>query len=406
MSAAPIGSTTTRSARSYVPVIVALGIGTNFAALGLGRFAYTLILPGMRASLGLNNAEAGLIATAQFVAYLLAALGGGALAERLGYRCVVGSALCLAGAGMLATSFATDLAGASSGQFLVGLGSGAAFVPGTGLVVTWVGAARRGRALGLMAIGTSGAMILTGLGLPLVIEGGPGWPLAWQLMGLGALLIGLVALALVREPPRTTPAPISPAAGVGWGNILRSGQVWLLSGVYAAFGFSYSIFITFFGSYLRDQRYSLAIVGLYWALVGLGSMVGGVLWGTLSDRFGRRPMLLLAYGLLAVSYAALARAGEPLGVLAAVVLFSVSVWAAPVLMSALSADYFGARATSAVLGFLTLHFGLGQALSPYLGGAIADRTGSFTLALVVAAGVSLVGAAGAWLSRPPPADAG
>jgi len=52
------------------------------------------------------------------------------------------------------------------------------------------------------------------------------------------------------------------------------------------------------------------------------------------------------------------------------------------------------------LGFITLFFGIGQALGPVMGGWIKDTTGTFTYAFVLSAAVSLLGAAGSMvLSR-------
>ena len=59
----------------------------------------------------------------------------------------------------------------------------------------------------------------------------------------------------------------------------------------------------------------------------------------------------------------------------------------------------------AALGFVTLFFGVGQAVAPSIAGAIADATGSFTPSFLLAGGVALLGALGALLLRPTSAPA-
>jgi len=58
----------------------------------------------------------------------------------------------------------------------------------------------------------------------------------------------------------------------------------------------------------------------------------------------------------------------------------------------------GSRAPAG-LGFITLFFGMGQALGPAMGGWIKDTTGTFTYAFVLSAAVSLLGAAGSLVLR-------
>ena len=54
----------------YAWIIVAVACLVVFASLGLARFGYGVVLPAMQADLGLNNAQAGLLASANFFGYL------------------------------------------------------------------------------------------------------------------------------------------------------------------------------------------------------------------------------------------------------------------------------------------------------------------------------------------------
>jgi MFS family permease len=73
------------------------------------------------------------------------------------------------------------------------------------------------------------------------------------------------------------------------------------------------------------------------------------------------------------------------------VLFGFTAWSIPTIMAAAAGDYVGPRLAPAGLGFITLFFGIGQALGPVLGGYIADATRSFTIPFLVAGGISLAG---------------
>jgi MFS family permease len=68
-------------------------------------------------------------------------------------------------------------------------------------------------------------------------------------------------------------------------------------------------------------------------------------------------------------------------------------------MAASAGDAMGARLAPAGLGFITLFFGIGQALGPAIGGWIKDTTNTFQYAFLLSAFVSLLGAAGSLILK-------
>ena len=81
------------------------------------------------------------------------------------------------------------------------------------------------------------------------------------------------------------------------------------------------------------------------------------------------------------------------------VVFGIAAFSVPTIMAAASGDTVGGSRAPAGLGFITLFFGMGQALGPAMGGWIKDTTGTFTYAFVLSAAVSLLGAAGSLVLR-------
>ena len=94
---------------------------------------------------------------------------------------------------------------------------------------------------------------------------------------------------------------------------------------------------------------------------------------------------------MGLAYLILALVKNPAGGYLSAVVFGLTAWSIPTIMAAAAGDHVGPRLAPAGLGFITLFFGIGQALGPYLGGFLADRTGSFTLPLIVAGLVSWLG---------------
>jgi MFS family permease len=171
--------------------------------------------------------------------------------------------------------------------------------------------------------------------------------------------------------------------------------------VYVAFGFSYVIYATFFARYLQvEAGYSADAAGNLWALVGWISVFCGLIWGSVSDAIGRQYGLALVYLLQALSFALFALWPSPAGYWASTILFGLTAWSIPGIVSAACGDCVGARLAPAAFGFVTLFFGLGQAAGPSVAGILADRTGSFGPAFLLAAGVAFLGGVGSLLLRP------
>ncbi len=405
----------------YGWVVVGAGLLVTIGAHGFGRMSYTLILPAMKDGLGLAYADLGLLGTGNFVGYLIMAVAGGFLAARWGSRLVIALSLGLMGITMLLTGLAQGFAWAWTMRFLTGLGNGGAYVPAMALGSVWFTASRRGFATGIVSAGIGGGTMIAGLLVPLVLQahGQEGWRQAWFILGGAVLLIAALAAWLVRGRPQDmglapvgaspqsfNAAPASPAArpgGLAWGSVYRVGAVWFLGLVYMMYGFSYIIYATFFAAYLvKEMGQSNALAGGLWALVGGLSILCGVLWGGISDKLGRGRGAALAYLALALAYLVMALWRAQTGFVVSAVIFGLTAWSIPTIMAAAAGDQVGPALAPAGLGFITLFFGLGQALGPAVGGYLADASGSFAPPLYLATGISLLGALLSWRLRSRP----
>ena len=393
----------------YCWVVLAMATFVVFASLGLARFGYTVVIPPMKTALGMDNTQVGVLATANLFGYLLLSAVGGALATRFGPRRVIAAGLLTAGLGMLLTGLVNNFTLAALFRAATGLGSGASNVPVMAMLAGWFAARWRGLAAGIGVAGSSVAIIFLGPVVPRLLAGFEqnGWRVCWFVFGGVTLLLAAAAYLLLRNSPdelglspfgETKPAP-PPSPGpakIAWGRVYRSVRVWHLGLVYAAFGFSYIIYMTFFvtglmaeGAYTRD-----AAVKLFF-LMGWCSLLCGVIWGTLSDRIGRKRALMLVYLSHAIAFSMFALWQTPCGFTVSAVLFGLSAWSIPAIMAAACGDVLGPKMAPSGLGFITLFFGIGQAVAPSVAGALADSTGSFRPPFLLAGAVALAGLIGA-----------
>ena len=102
----------------------------------------------------------------------------------------------------------------------------------------------------------------------------------------------------------------------------------------------------------------------------------------------------IAYLTLAISYGIFALFHSAVAFYVSAIVFGLTVWSIPTIMATTAGDSVGPRLAPAGLGFITLFFGIGQAIGPAVGGFMADYRRSFTHSSLLAAGVSLVGMVG------------
>lgn len=394
----------------YGWIVIFTGLLATIAAHGFGRMAYTIILPAMKDGLKFDYTQLGLLGTGNFIGYLTMAIVGGFLAARFGTRIVITFALILMGITMMLTGLAQSFGFAFAMRLLTGLGNGAAYVPAMALGSAWFAMERRGFATGIVSAGIGAGTLISGLVVPPILGafGSDGWRSSWYILGGAVLLIsGIVFLFIRSRPEEKGLAPVgvhqegngrtaSPSGGkvssLEWAKIYKLPSVWYLGVVYFFYGLSYIIYMVFFAAYLvKEMGLSQAWAGGLWATVGGLSIFCGVIWGGISDRLGRSKGAALAYLVLGASYIIYALVKVKFGFYLSAFMFGLTAWSIPTIMAAAAGDFVGPRLAPAGLGFITLFFGIGQALGPALGGYMADVSHSFTAPFLVAGAISLMG---------------
>jgi MFS family permease len=394
----------------YGWVVIFMGLLTTIAAHGFGRMAYTIILPAMKDGLNFDYTQLGLLGTGNFVGYLTMAIIGGFLAARFGTRIVITFALLLMGITMILTGLAHSFGFAFAMRLLTGLGNGASYVPAMALGSAWFAIRRRGFATGIVSGGIGAGTLISGLVVPPILAsyGPDGWRFSWYILG-GAVLVaaGIVFLFIRSRPEEKGLRPVGadarddavPSAQVqgkssslDWTKVYKMGSIWYLGITYFFYGMSYIIYMVFFAAYLvKEMGLTQAWAGGLWALVGGLSTFCGVIWGSISDRLGRSRGAALAYLVLGLSYIIYALIRVKFGFYLSAVLFGLTAWSIPTIMAATAGDFVGPRLAPAGLGFITLFFGIGQAIGPAVGGYLADVTHSFTAPFLLAGGISFTG---------------
>lgn len=388
----------------YAWWVAGAGLLTMFACLGLGRFAFGVLLPPMAEALELDYAQRGFLGTANFVGYLGMVALCPLVARRLGHRLTVALGLGAIALSMALVGLAGSYAWAMALYTLTGMGSGAANISMMSLVARWFAPGVRGSAAGLIIAGNGLGIVVSGFVAPW-LTGLGGWRLAWlALAGLVALCAATAWLVLRNDPAdrglamlggRKGEAPQHPAAPMP---SLRSEMRLLvhLGCIYAIFGMTYLVYATFFVTTLVDGLgLGQGAAGRFWSWVGFFSLFSGPLFGRLSDATSRRVGLMAVFALQTAAYGLAAFGGglwQGMGpVYASVVLFGITAWAAPTIMAATVADRLGPGRVAAGFSLITFFLAVGQVLGPAGAGLVAEWTGGFAAAFAACAGLTLGG---------------
>ena len=364
--------------RAAIAGLAALALG-----MGIGRFAYTPLLPALIDEAGLSIRAAGYIASANFAGYLVGALAASRVPSHLrrtAFALAIGlSVLTTFAPALLVSPWLLALARALSG-----VASAFVMVQGSAIVLDILSAHRRPGLFAALYAGVGGGIALTAAIVEVLARAGASGASTWAALGLASTLLAWPALGL-RDPGRT--AASSPATGsAGPPPEARARALrWLLL-AYGGLGFGYVITATFIVVMVRSRPDWKPYEMLVWCIVGLAAAPSNWLWQRLSERAGPWTAMIAAFLLEAVGVAAAALGEHLLAVFAGAVLLGGTFMAITAL-GLTTARGLSGGASAQVVGRMTAAFGLGQILGPAIGGWLADRTGSFVapslLAVVV-----------------------
>ncbi len=355
--------------------------------LGIARFAYALLLPDMRESLGWSYAEAGWMNTSNALGYLLGALLASRVIARSGAFAVMvsGTIACVASLGLCAGI--ASFWGLMGARFIAGLGGSFSFVAG-GVLAAHVAHRHPKRGAFLLALFYAGpglGIFLSGMSVPLLLAGeGPrAWQDAWGALALLSLLLSLgLILARRQEDSRSEEgrksAPLT--------------QMVLLLAGYFLFGAGYIAYMTFMIAWVQEGGHGAFVQAQFWSLIGLAGMASPWLWsGALrSQKHGRVFGLLTAVTAFGAALPLVSSSMPALMISAAV--FGSTFFAVVAVTTAFVRRNLPASAWASAIGVLTVAFGLGQAIGPVAIGALTDLTGALSGGLSASVALLALGA--------------
>ena len=374
---------------------LAIVLASAMVAQAFGRFTWGVVLPDARDDLlDGSNTAAGLFGSLNVGAYLVGTVVVAWLALRSSLVGLVKVGLVLSTSGLTLASFTTQPAVLAMALVIMGLGGAIIWVPVPGIAARQFPPERRGFATGIAGVGIGVGIVFAGRMAAFLRSGDQD---VWQTLYRIELGIPLIVITSAFVFLRSQGERPSVAGGFGGFGALRQVEGWkALPGAYSAYGFSYILVISFTVARLEDDAgWNSGRAALAFTTIGFAVIAGGLIVGSISDRIGRRHTMTIAFVSWAVASIGILTGSLPV-VLASTVLVGIMFSGIPATIIAHVVADADERSFGPVFSASTLAFGIAQAVSPQIGGAIADWRGSFTLVFWLAAVVALIGAMAAW----------
>lgn len=379
--------TSLNSTRPGVATIAGAGLVALAVAMGIGRFAFTPILPMMQSEVGLTLAAAGWLAAANYLGYFLGALCAARLSTAWAIR---GSLLLIA-----VVTFAMGLTHAFALWLVLRLVAGVASAWVLVHVSAWalerLHALQRADAGGVVfagvGIGIAGAGLLCiGLGSSSVDADH-----TWQWFGTTALLLtAFVWPAFHRSssPPKVTVS--APTPRLRWNR--DRARVALC---YAALGFGYIIPATFLPAMARRYVSNPAVFGLAWPVFGAAAALSTWIVARWLHATDNRRVWASCYVLMAIG-AALPVFLPGLSAILAAALLVGGTFMVVTMAGLREARTVAPQAATAFIATLTAAFALAQVIGPVLVSVVVHLPHGFAASLLAAVLVLLVAALALW----------
>ena len=405
--------------------IVIAGLFANFAWAEQFNSSYGVFVGHVGDEMSWGRTALAGVQTVTRVPEALATLFLGPFVDRHGARWLVAAGGVVVGASFISLSTIDQLWQLYLYKGLV-MAIGAACLGGfVGVTVSNWFVAKRGRALGIVTMGTALATLTMPLLGAFMIESW-GWRQAWAAMGVVVLVCTIPATVLFRRRPEDLgmrPDGAEPRAGLDrtagerarlrreallrvdavWtrGQVLRTPTFWVMTYGWGMAGLAVSATNLHIVPYLQDFGYPLTIAAGAISLRAAMMLVTNPLWGLAVERWSIKRTALIPFLFSAAAMLLFLVSPTPPGLVTALVLYGIGNGGSQVLQETVWADYYGRVSLGLVRGLVNpLQNGF-SALGPLVMGLLFDLSGSYQSSwLVLMCGFSLAALLMLFVSQP------
>ena len=368
------------------------------------------LLPLLREGFGLNYFQSGVLVSSFSISYGLGQIPMSILADRFSKRLIIILGLITISMTGIGVSCTRTFWQMIICFIFMGLIGGTYHGPSSSFISQTLPASIRGRALGLHLAGGSASFLLTpamALGIATLLHS---WRASFFILALPALLVGILLWLTTEDPQKDLDADVKTSenpgketekdnsgekeriARVPWSQIIRA------IGILAILSMTLQVVFSSVNSYLPlymvDRHHiSPKLAGMVISLIAGAGVVGAPLGGTLSDRFGRKGIILSALCLGGPLFFLVTISPFGIPLLLSLLLYGLTMSVRMPVMESFIADIVPVGRRTTVLGiFYFMGMETAGVTTPIIGSLI-DSYGLVPVFTSLAGGLCLIGMA-------------
>ena len=366
-----------------VAILILTGIAALTIAVGIGRFSYTPILPYMISELNLTTTEAGLIASSNYLGYLLGSLIPIFPQFPKNIRSIFIYSIFISITSLFAMGLTNTFEVFILIRFIHGIFSAFVLILGTSLIVSHV--QKRGK----IFLGTAHfSGVGLGMALSAIVVSYLGflnftWDELWFSIGILAIMLSfqIIKFTPIQKAEVKYNLKSKNKTSLGFSLITIS---------YGLYGFGYVAFGTFISTMSRLTPGLEKTEPYVWFVVGVTGIPSVFFWNWFGSKIGNDIGLFLANLILGLGVLFSVLINNEFGIFISCILFGLSF--VPITSMCLlegQKRFSGSFIVSTAI--LTFSFSIGQMIGPYLSGLLTDYYNSFFFSMIISGIVLIFG---------------
>ena len=362
------------------------GIFSLMIAMGIGRFAYTPILPLMQEALTFTDAVAGYLASSNYAGYFAGAILAGVLPlkKHRTFYLRISLAVSIITTYMMGLTHSYTLM--LSIRFIAGVSSAFIFVLASSIILDKLAIVGKTNWVGYFYSGVGFGIFFSTLFIPSFKD-----LFMWEGVWIGlAIISGILTIFIwfwLNDSPNS--------------NVKKDKQMitiqapplkwlpWLII-AYGLEGLGYIVTGTFIVSIAEKTSIFSIDPAIVWMVVGLGAIPSCIVWSTLAKKCGFVKSLVISMILQSIGIALPAFWLTQSSLMISALLFGATFMGITTLTTTLALQMSPSN-SSRIIGYLTAIYAAGQMIGPTIAGILLSYTQSFNSALVGAASVVFIG---------------
>ena len=366
-----------------VAILILTGIAALTIAVGIGRFSYTPILPYMISELNLTTTEAGLIASSNYLGYLLGSLIPIFPQFPKNIRSIFIYSIFISIISLFAMGLTNTFEVFILIRFIHGVFSAFVLILGTSLIVSHV------QKKGKIFLGTAHfSGVGLGMALSAIVVSYLGflnftWDELWFSIGILAIMLSfqIIKFTPIQKAEVKYNLKSKNKTSLGFSLITIS---------YGLYGFGYVAFGTFISTMSRLTPGLEKTEPYVWFVVGVTGIPSVFFWNWFGSKIGNDIGLFLANLILGLGVLFSVLINNEFGIFISCILFGLSF--VPITSMCLlegQKRFSGSFIVSTAI--LTFSFSIGQMIGPYLSGLLTDYYNSFFFSMIISGIVLIFG---------------